>query len=220
MRAEKWIVRMLWIAVIFLALIGIAAAVRRTVVLFFPPTQAGRQNPAQELDANFAGHRALTLLHVVPGFLFMVLGPLQFVTRMRSRYLWFHRWSGRVLVASGAVIGFSALAMSSKMAIGGANETAATTFFAVVFLFDLGKAFLHVRRREIAQHREWMIRAFAIGLAIATIRPIVVTFFAASRLSPHEFFGIAFWLGFTLHLILAEIWIHHTRGGLAAPAGT
>jgi hypothetical protein len=27
-------------------------------------------------------------------------------------------------------------------------------------------------------------------------------------LTPHEFFGIAFWIGFVLHLIAAEAWIH------------
>jgi hypothetical protein len=38
-------------------------------------------------------------------------------------------------------------------------------------------------------------------------------FFATSRfssLSPHEFFGIAFWIGFVLHLIAAEAWIRAT----------
>ncbi|MBI1880981.1 MAG: DUF2306 domain-containing protein [Chloroflexi bacterium] len=208
-------VRALWGAVIILAVIGIAAVIRRMLVLsdvilpFDPPQAPG-------FDAGFARHPLLTLVHIVPGSLFMILGPLQFVRRIRSRYITVHRWSGRVLVASGVVIGLTALTMSFQMAIGGANETAATTFFAVIFLFALGKAFLHIRRREIAQHREWMIRAFAIGLAVATVRPIVGMFFALSNLSPQEFFGIAFWLGFTLHLIAAEIWINYTRPKLTA----
>ena len=33
------------------------------------------------------------------------------------------------------------------MAIGGANETAATTLFALLFLFSLGKGFAAIRRR-------------------------------------------------------------------------
>ena len=102
-------------------------------------------------------------------------------------------------------------------------ETAATTLFALVFLFALTKAFLHIRGREIAQHREWMIRAFAIGLAVATIRPIVGLFFAFSRIThqtPREFFGIAFWIGFTLHLIAAEAWINYTRPRLGVPVTT
>jgi uncharacterized membrane protein len=208
-------VAVLWGAVIILALIGLAAAARRMLVLsevipsFGPP-----QVPA--FDAGFARYPLLTLVHIVPGSLFMVLGPLQFVRRIRSRYISVHRWSGRVFVASGIIIGITALMMSFQMAIGGANETAATTFFAVLFLFALGKAFLHIRRREITPHREWMIRAFAIGLAVATVRPIVGLFFALSDLSPEEFFGIAFWLGFTLNLIAAEIWINYTRPKLTA----
>ena len=98
-------------------------------------------------------------------------------------------------------------------AIGGVNQAAATTLFSILFLFALTKAFWHVRHREIRLHREWMIRAFAIGLAVATIRPIIGIFFATSPLSgltPHEFFGIAFWIGFVLHLIAAEAWIHLT----------
>lgn len=38
--------------------------------------------------------------------------------------------------------------------------------------------------------------------------------FATSRLThltPHEFFGTAFWIGFTMHLAAAEIWINYTR---------
>jgi hypothetical protein len=41
-------------------------------------------------------------------------------------------------------------------------------------------------------------------LGIATTRPTVGAFFAARRLSPHEFFGTAFWLGVTLTLLAAE----------------
>src|SRR5437867_3079479 len=74
-------------------------------------------------------------------------------------------------------------------AIGGVNQAASTTLFALFFLFALGKAFRHIRRREIALHREWMIRAFSIGLAVATTRPIIGGFFATSRfsgLTPYE----------------------------------
>ncbi len=152
-----------------------------------------------------------SFLHIIPGALFMILAPTQFIATIRENHIWFHRLSGRILVVCGFVIGITALVMSFQMAIGGANETAATFVFAVVFLFALGKAFYHVRRREIARHREWMIRMFAIGLAIATVRPIVGMFFVFTTLSPHEFFGIAFWLGFTIHLIAAEIWINYTR---------
>jgi hypothetical protein len=55
-----------------------------------------------------------------------------------------------------------------------------------------------------------MLRAFAIGLGIATTRPMVGAFFAVHRLAPQEFFGIAFWLGFTLTALAGEVWINVT----------
>jgi hypothetical protein len=81
-----------------------------------------------------------------------------------------------------------------------------------------------MRSRVMARlHRERMIRAFSLGLAVATVRPIVGAFFATrsvTHLPPAEFFGIAFWLCFTIHLIAAEAWINYTRTGvgLGTPA--
>jgi len=154
------------------------------------------------------------MVHDVPGLLFMILGPLQFSSTIRTRHLRWHRISGSVFFVCGLIIATSALLMSFTMqSIGGVNQAAATVLFGAFFLFALCNAFWHIRRREIALHRQWMIRAFAIGLAVATIRPIVGIFFATSRftgLTPHEFFGTAFWIGFVLHLIAAEAWIHHT----------
>jgi len=216
--------RVLWSAVIFLALIGSAVAVRRMttvvpVVLhgYRPPPPGANPVAAQfgALDDLFAHYPRLTLTHIIPGLLFMLLGPLQFSATIRARHLRWHRWSGRVFVVCGFVIGFSALIMSFGMpAIGGANQAAATTLFGSYFLVALTRAFWLIQRRKIALHREWMIRGFSIGLAVATIRPIMGIFFATSRLSgltPREFFGIAFWIGFTLHLMAAEAWIHATQ---------
>jgi len=186
---------------------------------YHPPTVSSNPVAARfaALDDLFAHYPILTLVHIVPGLLFMVLGPLQFSSTIRARHLRWHRWSGRIFVSCGVVIGISALVMSFGMpAIGGINQAAATTLFATFFLFALCKAFWHIRQREVALHREWMIRAFSVGLAVATIRPIIGMFFATSRFSglmPYEFFGIAFWIGFVLHLIAAEAWIRTTVRG-------
>src|SRR4030081_1154484 len=216
--------RALWSAVIFLALIGSAVAVRRLVLLvpiaiggYHPPAATSNPKAAQfaALDDLFAHYPVLTLVHIVPGLLFMLLGPLQFNSTIRARHLRWHRWCGRVFVVGGFVIGIPGLLMIFGIpAIGGVNQAAATTLFGSYFLLALSRAFWLIRRREVALHREWMIRTFSIGLAVATIRPIMGIFFATSRfsgLTPHEFFGIAFWIGFVLHLIAAEAWIHQTQ---------
>jgi uncharacterized membrane protein len=211
MPVSKRATHLLWSAVIFLIVIGVAAVTRRTLVLIWPGKFGGQASPAAVLDAGFARHLMLTLIHILPGGLFLTLASLQFVPSMRQKHLLFHRWMGRVLVVCGLIIGVSALVMSYTMNIGGPNETAATALFAIVFLICLIKGYRHIRRKEVERHREWMIRAYGVGLGVATTRPIVGIFFAFRRLTPHEFFGIAFWLGFTITFLAAEAWVDYTR---------
>lgn len=198
------------VVVVVLALVGLGVAIRRELYLtrlvqpFINPKFGA-------FDANIDDQALLTWLHIVPGSLLLLLGPFQLWRKFRTEHPNLHRWYGRVYIVAGVIVGVTALVMSILTPIGGTNETVATMLFALLFLFGLLKAYLHIRRREIKQHREWMIRAFAIALAIATVRPIVALFFVFSNLQPREFFGIAFWLGFTIHLIGAELWINYTR---------
>jgi Predicted membrane protein (DUF2306) len=203
--------RLMW--VLMLVLCGIAAAVviRRITALASPPKNAPSQLAG--LDQVFASKEALTLAHIIPGLAFVILVPFQLSRRWRNRHLGAHRWMGRIVMVLGVVIGISALGMSTNP-IGGAIEASATIFFDLFFLFALTKAYLHIRRREIALHREWVIRAMAIALGIATVRPIMGAFFATSRLTgltPHQFFGIAFWIGFSVTYFVGELWIRYTQ---------
>jgi hypothetical protein len=95
-----------------------------------------------------------------------------------------------------------------------ANASAATMLYGCFFLFSLVRAIWLLRIGDLALHEEWMMRAIGIALGVATTRPIMGIFFATSRwtgLGPHEFFGIAFWIGFTVTYIATEAWIRHRR---------
>jgi hypothetical protein len=211
--------RLIWTIVLFLALIGVVIVFRR--ILFLIPVLENRYEPTPPApgmpnfpEEGFALNPLLTLIHILPGFLFVVLGVLQFVKRIRTQWPEIHRLIGKIVFGSGLIIGITGIIMGFKMPISGVSLTAATTLFGTLFLFSLVKAFLHIRHRNIALHRQWMIRAFAIGLAVTTTRPIMGVFFATSPLTgltAEDFFGTALWIGFTIHLIAAEAWINHTR---------
>jgi hypothetical protein len=203
--------RLMWICLILLCVIAAAAVIRRITALASPPRNAPPQ--LASLDAAFAKKPVLTLMHIVPGLIFVILVPFQFSRSFRNRHIRTHRWMGRTVMILGLIIGFSALPMS-RHPIGGALEVSAILLFDLFFLLALTKAFVHVRRGEITLHREWVIRAMSIALGIASVRPIMGGFFATSRitgLTPHEFFGIAFWTGFALTYIAGEVWIRYSR---------
>jgi hypothetical protein len=61
-----------------------------------------------------------------------------------------------------------------------------------------------------------MVRAIVVLLGIATTRPVMGVFFATSRvthLTPVQFFGIAFWIGFSINLVAVEIWLRKRNQG-------
>src|SRR5689334_22976951 len=118
-RLNRALARFLWVAVLFLAFIGVAVATRRTVVLLQSGALSSPKNPAAYLDAHFASEHALVLTHILPAMLFTILGPLQFVRGLRSRYPQVHRWSGRVFLAASAVVGVSGLKLAFGKTIGG-----------------------------------------------------------------------------------------------------
>src|SRR6266436_2049596 len=96
---------------------------------YHPPAVTSNPVAAQfaSLDDLFARYPFLTLVHIVPGLLFMILGPLQFSSTIRARHLRWHRLNGRIFIVCSVVIGLSALVMSFAMpAIGGFNQAAAT----------------------------------------------------------------------------------------------
>jgi hypothetical protein len=207
--------RLLWVLTAILVLIGIAIVVRRLLFLSalrnYVPGVTQSRSPVP--DAGFAEHPLLTFIHIVPGLLFMLLAPLQLSKKIRSQYPNFQRVAGSIVLACGLIIGCTALVMGFIMAIGGITETLAVAVFGTAFLFSIIKAWIYLRKREMALYRQWMIRVVAIGLAVSTTRPVVALFFATSRLTGltvQQYFGVAFWIAFTLHVIVAETWIRYT----------
>src|SRR5690348_6549192 len=84
---SRKLTRIAWTAVWLLAVIGLAAAAHRILALKYPETFARHSSPAAVTDIGFAQHKLLTFVHVLPGMLFMVLGPLQLSRTIRSKHL-------------------------------------------------------------------------------------------------------------------------------------
>jgi len=174
-----------------------------------------------QIDATFSAHSVLTMAHIIPAAIFVLLAVAVLLFRTRGE------WLERLFFPFGAITGATAYAMNAY-AIGGWVERSAVLVFDTWFLFSLGRAYWFRLRGEPAQKRDWMTRAVGILLGIATTRPVMGVFFATSpltHLGPHQFFGIAFWIGFSINAVVIELWLHSERRRQlhktqAAPGGT
>jgi hypothetical protein len=201
-----------WISLV----ISVAVVVRRLIAIIHPSQSA--TSPTASLDATFASHAALTIAHIVPAMAFVLLTPFVFLRRAEAA------WAERLLFPLGAVVGVTAYAMNTY-AIGGWVERSAVLLFNSLFLFSLARSYGYRRRGEHLLERRWMTRAVGILLGIATTRPVMGIFFATrqwTHLEPSQFFGIAFWIGFSINTIAVELWLHslhYRRLSLSARTG-
>jgi uncharacterized membrane protein len=195
---------LLWSAVILLTAFGLLSVVNRAIVTV-------RGGPVNAIDRRYTEHAVVTFVHIAPGALFLALAPLQFVGPIRRRWLSFHRTSGRVLVGAALAAGASAFVVGTP-SLFGPIEVAARAVFGTFFLVAVLRAFFAIRRGDVTMHREWMIRTFAMGIGISTIRIIAVILLATvPRSIARTAFALSFWIGWALMLSVAELWIRRTR---------
>lgn len=193
-----WIRAALWISIA----IAVAAVVRRLFALAHPVTSGAPG--LVDLDAWFTGHTVLTVAHIVPAMVFVLLLPFVFSRYGENRSL-------NVAVFSlGGIVGLTAYAMSAY-SVGGWAERSAVWFFNTWYLACLAAAFCFRRAGMHVRERRWLTKAVVVLLGIATTRPVMGVFFATSpitHLTPHQFFGWAFWIGFSINTIAVEWWLH------------
>ena len=166
-------------------------------------------------NLGFIKHSIITSLHIVPGTIYLVLAPFQFLPLIRNKWMGIHRWVGRLIFVLALLVGTTAFFMAIVIPFSGLIESLTVGFFAILFLLAIVKGLVNVRAKNIVLHREWMIRAFALGIAIATSRIIFLPIFF-SIVSPtleqvKTLFIVCFVFAFTVHIAFAEFWIRRTR---------
>jgi hypothetical protein len=189
----------------FCIAIAIAVVLRRIVALSAPPASNAPPQLAV-LDTHFASHAVLTYIHILCALALVLLLPLLFWRRTRGSVL-----IEQAFFVLGGVVGGTAFAMSIHT-VGGWLERSAVLTFNTLFLTSLALALVYKRRGDSAHQGKWMLRAIAILLGIATTRPVMGVFFATAPqtgLTTQQFFGIAFWIGFSLNTLAIELWLHN-----------
>jgi uncharacterized membrane protein len=149
-------------ALVVLSAIPLAAGTLRLLQLAGGPALM----PA---DHRFTGFPGALVAHIVGAAVFALVGAFQFLPRLRRRS--WHRRAGRVVAVAGLVVAVSALWLTLFYAPQPGSGTLLFGFrlvFAPAMVTCLVLGFNAVRRRNIASHRAWMMRAYAIGLGAGT----------------------------------------------------
>jgi uncharacterized membrane protein len=115
------------------------------------------------------------LPHGLAGACALILGPMQFSDRLRQRYARFHRVVGRIYVAGvfiaaplGTYIQYFQERMGSPRSFSFAAATDAALWMATTAI-----ALMFILRGKVQQHRQWMVRSFAVAIVFLEVRVIL-----------------------------------------------
>ncbi len=109
-------------------------------------------------------------MHVLGGASFGILGPIQFSRVLMRRYGRLHRVMGRVFVAAGVSIALSSLGLlwhfpdTYSVAMNSGR-----LLFGIALGVALAIAMKGIHKRDFTRHRNWMIRAYAIGMGATSV---------------------------------------------------
>ncbi|MCG5215270.1 DUF2306 domain-containing protein [Streptosporangium sp. KLBMP 9127] len=151
-------------ALIVLSAVPMAAGAVRLTEL----TGGAEITPA---NARFFAAPLPVVLHIVGVSLYSILGAFQFAPRFRRRKSGWHRVAGRVVVPCGLVAALSGLWMTLfyPRPVGDGDLLAGFRLvFGSAMVLAIVLGFAAIRRRDIARHRAWMTRGYAIGLGAGT----------------------------------------------------
>ena len=103
-------------------------------------------------------------MHVLSGMLALLIGPFQFVRRLRRRFVRVHRFMGATYVASATALGVTGLILAPT-AYTGLVASAGFTVLDLAMLFTTWTAVRMVVAGRYGEHRRWMIRSFSLIMA-------------------------------------------------------
>jgi uncharacterized membrane protein len=149
------------------------------IMLSFVPVIAGAVRVTQLAagaqvtpdNARFFASPVPVVVHIFAVSVYCVLGAFQFVPSFRRRRIGWHRAAGRILVPCGLAAALSGLWMTlfyPRPADVGELLTGFRLVFGSAMFLSIVLGFAAIMRRDIARHRAWMIRGYAIGMGAGT----------------------------------------------------
>jgi uncharacterized membrane protein len=173
--------------------------------------------PAPLVRKLAASHRAAMLAHFAGGGTALALGALQTSRWLRSRALTLHRWLGRVYVTAvlvGGVAGFR-LAFQST---GGWVTHLGFGLLAIAWVASTVVGYRAVRAGDLDQHRDWMLRSYALTFAAVTLRVYLAVCLMAG-ISFEAAYPAISWLCWIPNLLFTELFLVSRRvgGGIQSP---
>lgn len=104
-------------------------------------------------------------VHFALGAVILLLGPVQLLPAVRSRWPRFHRVTGRIYIAAAILTGLGGLLfIALRGTVGGPMMSASFALYGTLMVLAAGQTLRHAMARRLELHRAWAIRLFALAI--------------------------------------------------------
>jgi len=178
-------------------------------------------DPTHPVWQHYEPFKWLLLPHGVAGACALFLAPLQFSNRLRRRFLPLHKIIGSIFVIAVFILGPVGIYIQYMDEGQGAARsfTWETVIQAGLLMTTTAIGLYFALQRRITQHRQWMIRGYAVALSFVEVRVILGLTGLDQPLDWHVIETIV-WTCTAMALLVADIanQVYERRSGRAAPA--
>lgn len=155
-------------------------------------------------------------IHVFTSMFALAAGFTQFSRAILRGVPAMHRWVGRLYVLDVVFVTGPASFIMAIYANGGLTSKLAFGILAVLWIGFTAAAFLAIRKRRIQEHRQWMIRSYALTISAVTLRAWKYGLVFLFNPAPMDVYRLVAWLGWVPNLILAEYLIRRVSSRTTA----
>jgi hypothetical protein len=152
--------------------------------------------------------RIAFFVHVFTSIVVLLAGFTQFSKYILRHYKKLHRTLGYVYVINILMVTGPASLLMGFYANGGTTSIIGFVLLAVLWILFTAMALYFAIKKDFVQHRNFMIRSFALTLSAISLRLWKVFFAYFTDIPPMDRYRIIAWLGWGLNFILAEIIIY------------
>lgn len=151
--------------------------------------------------------RTVFYVHVLSGMLAIVSGALQFFPGLRQRFLSLHRIAGKTYAGAILLTGAPTGLYMAFYATGGAAASAGFVLMSVLWFYTTWMGVRTVRQGNIAAHRKWMLRSYAVTFSAVTLRLWVPLLSLFADWQPLTVVVVTAWISWLFNLLFIEFYI-------------
>jgi uncharacterized membrane protein len=143
-------------------------------------------------------------VHVAFACLAMIAGAINFSSWIFKKYRRFHRLNGYLYVASVMIVDLTSGYMA-PYATGGKISSVAFNLLNIIWLLMTIMAIVKISRKQVDQHRKWMIRSYAFVFTNFSIHLLTSFFHKGVGLSYANSYTISIYSSIILLLLVGEM---------------